>query len=32
MEAIDNMNIESALTRYVDYANKIELITRDVAL
>ena len=26
------MNIETALTRYVDYANKIELITRDVAL
>ena len=26
------MNIESALTRYVDYANKIELIKRDVAL
>ena len=32
MEAIANMNIEAALTRYVDYANKIELIKRDVAL
>ena len=27
-----SVNIETALTRYIDYANKIELITRDVAL